>query len=283
MPILCGRARGVLSPSASSPRSPSACPAGLVERARFGATDTETLARVEAELRARFDADAAMLAGIANPTAAARRHSRRASLDPTDNGGCSSSPRRRCRPIRRAVSASPSTTPRVSPSRGRAVSPISEEPHHRPACARHGAGRAWAAARPRRTRQPERARRRAGARRHGRRRAVARGSAADAGPADTAVVPTSIVPVTVHTPFATRDGVPDLRPPATSRSTSWRLSGAVLVDAEVARQDVAFMRVPLRNRVWALGARHLCATLLLAIGPLLDAGGVARRRPSMSG
>ncbi|HUK32645.1 MAG TPA: hypothetical protein VLV86_01975, partial [Vicinamibacterales bacterium] len=38
---------------------------GLVERVRFGATDDDTLARVEAELRARFDADSALLTGVA--------------------------------------------------------------------------------------------------------------------------------------------------------------------------------------------------------------------------
>ena len=38
---------------------------GLVERARFGSTENDTYARVEAELRARFDADATLLATVA--------------------------------------------------------------------------------------------------------------------------------------------------------------------------------------------------------------------------
>src|SRR4051812_28878721 len=38
---------------------------GLVERVRFGSTESDTYARVEAELRARFDADATLLATVA--------------------------------------------------------------------------------------------------------------------------------------------------------------------------------------------------------------------------
>src|SRR6185436_19632287 len=55
----------------------------LVERARFGVSDAETLARVEAELRGRFDADSATLADIAARTAAARDVIR-AALDPAE-------------------------------------------------------------------------------------------------------------------------------------------------------------------------------------------------------
>ena len=56
-------------------------------------------------------------------------------------------------------------------------------------------------------------------------------------------------------------------------------SGAVLVDAEVARQDVAFVRVALRNRVWALGLAVLAVSILIAIGPLLE----RRRRVTTRG
>src|SRR4051812_32625049 len=56
----------------------------VVERARFGASDAETLARVEAELRGRFDADAVALAAIAARAAAARDVIRVALLDPAE-------------------------------------------------------------------------------------------------------------------------------------------------------------------------------------------------------
>src|SRR5665213_3190716 len=59
---------------------------GIVERARLGAADTETLVRVEADLRARFATDAALLARVAATTAAGRDVIRAALLDPTDKG-----------------------------------------------------------------------------------------------------------------------------------------------------------------------------------------------------
>src|SRR5438132_1354112 len=118
----------------------------IVERVRFGAADAETLARVEAQLRGRFDADAAMLAGV---------------------------PARVASVVVEQSLADPQPTPAA---------------------------------------------------------------------ADTAIVPTSIVPVIVHTPFSTRDGVPE--PPLTDNFTFNVLapSGGVLVDAEVSRQDVSFVR-----------------------------------------
>src|SRR5580765_830534 len=58
---------------------------GLVERVRFGATDNDTLLRVEAELRARFDADSALLTSIGTLTAANKDAIQAALLDPIDN------------------------------------------------------------------------------------------------------------------------------------------------------------------------------------------------------
>jgi len=59
---------------------------GLVERLRFGAADADTLVRVEAELRARFDADAAMLAGVAKRIADGRDGIPAAVVAPGDKG-----------------------------------------------------------------------------------------------------------------------------------------------------------------------------------------------------
>jgi hypothetical protein len=86
------------------------------------------------------------------------------------------------------------------------------------------------------------------------------------GPADTAVMPTSIVPVTVRTPFATRGVAPDIPTGNYTFSVLAPISGAVLADAEVSRQDVRSAR-SLQPDVGA--ERHdLFAALLLAIGPL---------------
>ena len=48
------------------------------------------------------------------------------------------------------------------------------------------------------------------------------------------------------------------------------ISGAVLADAEVSRQDVRAARAVLRSRIWALSVTIFSAALLLAIGPLLS-------------
>src|SRR5215470_604963 len=57
---------------------------GLVERARFGSSDNDTLLRVEAELRTRFDADAELLTSVATRTSSRQDALRAALLDPTD-------------------------------------------------------------------------------------------------------------------------------------------------------------------------------------------------------
>ena len=56
----------------------------LVERFRLGATDADTLVRVEAALRGRFEADAARLAAVASRVAAERDVVRAAALDPAE-------------------------------------------------------------------------------------------------------------------------------------------------------------------------------------------------------
>ena len=58
---------------------------GLVERVRFGATDNDTLLRVEAELRTRFDADSALLTSVGSLTAAKKDAIQAALVDPIDN------------------------------------------------------------------------------------------------------------------------------------------------------------------------------------------------------
>jgi signal transduction histidine kinase len=243
----------------------------IVERVRFGAADADTLARVEAELRERFDADAAMLAGVAARVAANRDIIRAALLDPGEKGlfalvAEALPPERAGRvgvtvydaaghPVAWAGRVSDPPTPLITglpalvtvpgalgPRLVR-VEPVSVAVRPAPASTRDAT-------------------------------IVVEQSLADPqptpGPPDTAIVATSIVPVTVHTPFSARDGVPE--PPSTGAFTFNVLapSGAVLVDADVSRQDVAFVRSALRSRVRALSLAVFAVTLLLATGPLLD-------------
>src|SRR5204862_3619238 len=69
------------------------------------------------------------------------------------------------------------------------------------------------------------------------------------GPADTVIVPTSIVPVSVRAPIPSR-----VTPPADGNYafTVASPSGGVLVNAEVARQDLNGARSAVRDRVWAV-------------------------------
>ncbi len=251
----------------------------FVERGRFGADDAATMARVEAELRARFDADTAMLAGVAAQTAARGDVIRAALVDPSERGlfalVAAALPAERAgrvgvtvydvagRPIAWAgrvsdlqqllVSGLPAlvTVPGAIGPRLVRVQPVSLG--DRSAGGRGGRGRGST----------------------GRDAAVVvEQSLADPrptpAPADTAVVPTSLVPVTVHTPFSLRDGVP--LPPQSGSYTFNVLAptGAVLVDAEVSRQDITLARAALRNRVWAISLTIFAISVLLAAGPLLD-------------
>jgi signal transduction histidine kinase len=248
----------------------------LAERLRFGAADTDTLVRVEAELRARFDADAAVLAGVASRTAAGRDVIRAALLDPTDKGlfalVANTLPAEQAGRVGVTVYDASSRpiawAGRVSDLQKNLITGL-------PALVtvRGALGPRLVRVEPvmltDRNGPPDAS-------------VVVEQSLADPqptpGPADSAVVPTSLVPVTVHTPFTTREAVPE---PATGNFTFNVLapSGAVLVDADVARQDVAAARSALRNRVWAIALVVLAASLLLAIGPILD----ARRRASTRG
>ncbi|HXD72904.1 MAG TPA: hypothetical protein VN628_04180, partial [Vicinamibacterales bacterium] len=56
----------------------------LVGRLRYGADDAEMMARVSAELRGRFDADASVLAAVAAQAAAGRDEIRAALVDPQE-------------------------------------------------------------------------------------------------------------------------------------------------------------------------------------------------------
>src|SRR5579872_7446975 len=179
----------------------------LVERIRFGATSNDTLLRVEAELRARFDADASLLADVANRTSEHQDALRAALLDPTDQrlfeavadalppgqagrigvtvydgasrplawaGRVSDLPKTLVTGLSAVVTVPGTLGPRMV-----RVEPVSLA---------RGTGRDATI--------------------------VVEQSLADPrqtpGPADAAVVPTSIVPVTVRTPFALRDVAPDI-------------------------------------------------------------------------
>jgi len=243
---------------------------GLVERVRFGATDNDTLLRVEAELRARFDADSALLTSIGTLTAANKDAIQAALLDPIDN-----------RLFEAVAGALPAD------QAGRVGATVYDD---------KGQPLAWAG---RVTDLPKSlvtglpalltVRAALGPRLvrvdpvslNSRNVGVARDvtvvvekSLADPretpGPADTAVVPTSIVPVTVRTPFATRGVAPDIPTGNYTFSVLAPISGAVLADAEVSRQDVRSARAVLRSRMWALSVTIFSAALLLAIGPLLS-------------
>jgi len=244
---------------------------GLVERLRFGSADADTLVRVEAELRARFDGNAAMLARVASQVADGREVIRAGLVDPGDKGLFDLVARAlppehagrvgvtvydaAARPIAWAgrVSDLPKslitglsafvTVPGALGPRLVRVEPVSLAPRGAPASTRDAT-------------------------------IVVEQSLADPqptpGPADSAVMPTSIVSVTVRTPFSARDGV---SAPAVAGNFIFNVlapSGAVLVDAEVARQDLHSVRSALRNRVRAIALLILAASLLLSIGPLLD-------------
>jgi signal transduction histidine kinase len=243
---------------------------GLVERIKFGTTDDDTLVRVEAELRARFDADSALLTGIA-ARATSKDAIRAALVDPSDkrlfDEVAAAVPERQAgrvgvtvynpagRPLAWAgrVSDLPKTLttglPALVTFRGALgprlvrVEPVSVTPRNAPASTRDAT-------------------------------IVVEESLADPrqtpGPADTAVMPTSIVPVIVRTPFATRDIAPDIPPTSNYTFSVLAPNGAVLADAEVSRQDVRSAREVLRSRIWAISLAIFAAAVLLAIGPLLD-------------
>src|SRR5215475_329689 len=242
----------------------------LVERLKYGATDDDTLVRVEAELRARFDADSTLLTGVAT-RATAKDAIRAALLDPSDKrlfdevaaavprdqagrvgvtvydpaarplawaGRVSDLPKTLVTGLSALVTFRGALGPRLV-----RVEPVSVNPRNAPASTRDAT-------------------------------IVVEESLADPrqtpGPADTAVMATSLVPVIVRTPFATRDIAPDIPPTANYTFSVLAPNGAVLADAEVSRQDVRSARAVLRSRMWALSLAIFSATVLLAIGPLLN-------------
>ena len=250
---------------------------GLVERVTFGATDDDTLVRVEAELRARFDADSAVLAGV-TALAAGKEAIRAALLDPNDKRLFeqvgAALPQGQAgrvgvtvydaagRPLAWAgrVSDFPKTLitglPALVTFRGALgprlvrVEPVSAGPRSASSTRDATVVVEKSLGDPRQT----------------------------PGPADTAVMPTSIVPVIVRTPFVSRDTAPDIPPTANYAFSVLAPNGAVLADAEVSRQDVRSARAVLRSQMWAMGLAIFSATVLLAIGSLLDRRRRARTR-----
>jgi signal transduction histidine kinase len=248
---------------------------GLVERIRYGATDNDTLLRVEAELRTRFDTDAELLTSIATRTSSRQDALRAALLDSSDK-----------RLFAAVADALPADqTGRVGVTvYDRAFLPIAWAGRVTDIPKTLVAGQSSlvtvpGALGPRLVHvQPISlaARDTASARDA---TVVVERSLADPrqapGPADSAIVPTSIVPVTVRAPL--RDLAPDIPPTLDYTFAVLAPSGAVLADAEVSRQDVRSARSTLRGRILALSLVVFAASLLLASGPILD-----RRRVSRS-
>jgi len=252
----------------------------FVERLRFGATDADTLVRVEAELRARFDADASLLAGVALGVAEGRDAIRAALLDPGD--------KRLFDLVARALPAEQAGRVGVTVYDGASrpigwagrVSDLPKTLVTGPSALVAVPG----ALGPRLVRvEPVTLADRSAATATREATIVVEQSLADPqqtpGLADTAIVPTTFVPVTVRTPFSPRDGASTAPANGNYVFTVTAPSGGVLVNAEVARHDLIAVRSALRSRVRAIGLLVFAATLLLAAGPLLD----RRRRATTSG
>ena len=253
---------------------------GIVERARFGAADSETLVRVEADLRARFAADASLLAGISATTAAGQDVIRAALLDPTDKGlfdlVASALPPEQAGRVGVTVYDAAS---RPIAWAGR-VSDLSKTTTTGPSALVAVPG----ALGPRLVRVEPVSFVQRGSTPATRDATIVVEQSLDdpqqtPGLADTAIVPTSIVPVTVRTPFSARAVAQESPVNGNYAFTVEAPSGGVLVDAEVARQDLITARAALRHRVRAISLAIFAATLLMAIGPLID----RRRRSRMRG
>ena len=247
---------------------------GLVERIRFGASDNETLLRVEAELRARFDADAELLTSVATRTSSRQDALRAALLDPND--------KRLFAAVAEALPADQAGRVGVTVY-DRLAAPVAWAGRVTDTPKTLIAGQSAlvtvpGALGPRlvHVEPVSLAARDASSTRDA--TVVVERSLADPrqtpGPADSAVVPTSIVPVTVRAPL--RDLAPDIPPTLDYTFSVLAPSGAVLADAEVSRQDVRAARSTLRSRILALSLVVFAATLLLAIGPLLDRQRISR-------
>src|SRR5215467_9262096 len=244
---------------------------GAIERARFGSTDDEALARVEAELRQQFDASARSLGEMA---ASVRSHSsviHAAVRDRTEtkplfdvvSNALAQSPTGpagitvydatdrplawagRVSDLAKQLITGPTALVMVPGALGPRlvrVEPVEDAAHHD--LARDAT-------------------------------IVVEQSMADLqqapGLADTAVLSTSLVPATIRTPVTVR-GTSAAQPPATGNYTFTirAPNGGVLVNVEVARADLAAARADWRNKTTAASLIVLVVALLISVGPVLD-------------
>ena len=244
---------------------------GAIERARFGSTDDEALARVEAELRRQFDTSARALGDLAAAVRADSTVIRAALRDRTEASRLfdvvsSALAQQQAGPTgvtvydasnrplawagrvsdlaKQLVSGPPALVmvPGALGPRLVRVEPIEDTGHHD--VARDAT-------------------------------IVVEQSMANLqqapGLADTAVLATSLVPATIRTPVMAR-GTAAARPPATGNyAFAIRApGGGVLVDVEVTRADLAAARADWRSRTTAASLLALVAALLLCTGPALD-------------
>jgi signal transduction histidine kinase len=244
---------------------------GAIERARFGSTDDEALARVEAELRRQFDTSARALGDLAATVRADSGAIRAALRDRTEAGrlfdvasnalaqqpsgptgitiyDATNRPLAwagRVSDLAQQLVSGPPTLIMVPGALGPRlvrVEPLEDTGHHD--VAREAT-------------------------------IVVEESMADLqqapGIADTAVLSTSLVPATIRAPVAAR-GAAAARPLATGNYvfTIRAPGGAVLVDVEVARADLAAARASWRGRTTAASLIALVAALLICVGPVLD-------------
>jgi signal transduction histidine kinase len=243
---------------------------GAIERARFGSTDDAALARVEAELRRQFDDSARSLADLAARVrsdssvirAAVRdRTETRPLFDVVSNALAESRAgptgvtvydatdrplawAGRVSDLAKQLVSGPTALVMVPGALGPRlvrVEPVEDAGHHE--LARDAT-------------------------------IVVEQSMAEVqqapGLADTAIVSTSLVPATIRTPINVR--ATSGRPPATGNYnfTIRAPNGGVLVEVEVARADLAAARADWRGKITATSLIVLVASLLIAIGPVLD-------------
>ena len=244
---------------------------GAIERARFGSTDDEALARVEAELRQQFDASARSLGEMAANVrshssvihAAVRDRTETKPLFDVVSSALGQSPTGpagitvydasdrplawagRVSDLAKQLITGPTALVMVPGALGPRlvrVEPVEDEAHHD--LARDAT-------------------------------IVVEQSTANLqqapGLADTAVLSTSLVPATIRTPVTVR-GTSAAQPPATGNFTFTirAPNGGVLVNVEVARADLAAARADWRNKTTAASLIVLVAALLISVGPVLD-------------
>jgi signal transduction histidine kinase len=244
---------------------------GAIERARFGPTDDEALARVETELRRQFDTSARALADLAAAVRADSNVIRAALRDRTEAGplfdvvsgalarqpagptgvtvyDASNRPLAwagRVSDLAKQLVSGPAALVMVPGALGPRlvrVEPVEDAGHHD--LARDAT-------------------------------IVVEESMADLqqapGLADTAVLATSLAPATIRTPVMAR-GTAAARPPETGNYafTIRGPGGGVLLDVEVRRADLAAARADWHRRTTAASLIALVAALLICTGPALD-------------